>query len=86
MMLFVEKHILPKTDIRFVLCLVLSCLVPNSTHVDMLKPRYTEQQSGVHVPHHMAVHHHHLPRKASNRLKQLAFLGTSGTAFTHQLY
>lgn len=71
-----EKHILPQTDIKFILCLILSALTPHSKFVEMLKPKHAEQtQFGIHIPHHVQSHHHHQQNQPSPLLRRLALLG-----------
>jgi len=72
--LYTEKHIIPQADIRFILCLILSSLIPNSTYVEMLKPKHPEQFS-IHVHHGLGHSTPHLPLPTSVLLHQLALLG-----------
>lgn len=68
----------PQTDIRFILCLIISSLVPRSVFVEMLRPNRPEQaQFGLHIPHHVTSSHvnSHIPHQPSELLKKLALLG-----------
>ncbi|XP_067932003.1 protein unc-80 homolog isoform X2 [Watersipora subatra] len=67
-----EKHVLPQTDIRFILCLILSSLIPHSKYVDMLKPMPREPVQFGGQPHHSVNYGHHQP---THLLQKLAFLG-----------
>jgi len=81
--IYSEKNMLPASDVRFILGLVLSPLAPHSIFVEMLKPQHPEQTpSGLHVPHH------HHPRSqhrqhTSELLLSLSFLGEKVSSQSH---
>ena len=67
---------MPQTDIRFILCLIISSLVPRSVFVEMLRPNRPDQgQFGIHMQHHVTSANHHPHHQPSELLKKLAFLG-----------